>query len=85
MCTRIPCTSGLLHDLQEKMNAAVVTVDVDVLHDISDKTSSLYVCCSRNCADTDIYCGCQTSLRVIPNTKIVLSLCFVLHDLFHLE
>jgi hypothetical protein len=40
-------------DLQEKINAAVVTVNGDMLRDIGDKTGSLYVCCTTNCADTD--------------------------------
>jgi hypothetical protein len=72
-------------DLQEKINAAVVTVNVDMLRDIGNKTGSLYICCNTDCADTDSYRGCQTTLRKILDTKKVLLFCFILHDLFHLE
>jgi hypothetical protein len=72
-------------DLREKINAAVVTVNGDMLRDIGDKTGSLYVFCTTDCADTDSYCGCQTTLRDILDTKKVLLFCFMLHDLFHLE
>jgi len=39
-----------------------------MLCDIGDKTGLLFVFCTTDCADTDSYCGCQTTLRDILDT-----------------
>ena len=78
--TRIPCTSGLCCELQEKINASVVTcfmiLVIKLVHCMSAALQTV---------PTLSYCGCQTTLRDILDTTKVLLFCVILHDLFHLE